>query len=334
MDSATLPVSFDDLYTLTTDLLPSYRQLRYNGDGIAMAFDDFSSADQQVVGQMYQHLLDLLALLNEHHRHPDETFSRLIAYGDSVNWDALLQQVRGITSPDPHHAKVLHDLRGGGLMALMVYFQMIHLDLVKPSDLHRIFNLTRDQLKIMRNSVRGIDPTGFEHDLSRNLHHIDLLLEKWGSGEGHQIQGARAEVLVDCRFRGWVSERCLEFSALDRVIYNLINNATAHTADGRVYLSIFPLGAEPANLRFVVINRVTAAQEVRILDRFPAGPGQLFVGGFTTGGSGLGMRICADFVGNAYGIPSVAQALEKGYLGARFIDGHFVAWFHWPIVSE
>jgi hypothetical protein len=186
----------------------------------------------------------------------------------------------------------------------------------------------------MRNSVRGIDPEGFEHDCDLHLHSIDLLLEKWASGEGHRLQGASAEILVDCHFHGSVSERCLEFSALDRVLYNLVNNATVYSADGRVYISILPLGEHPENLRFVIFNLADDLQRERILARFPAGPGQLFCGGFTTGGSGLGMRICADFVCNAYGLPSVDQALAEGHLGAQFLDGHFVAWFHWPVAAE
>lgn len=46
------------------------------------------------------------------------------------------------------------------------------------------------------------------------------------------------------------------------------------------------------------------------------------------------MRICADFVCNAYGLPTVDQALGEGHLGARFIDEFFVAWFHWPVAAE
>jgi hypothetical protein len=46
------------------------------------------------------------------------------------------------------------------------------------------------------------------------------------------------------------------------------------------------------------------------------------------------MRICADFVCNAYGLPTVEAALAEGHIGARFLDGCFVAWFHWPVAAE
>ncbi|MBX0329815.1 ATP-binding protein [Oscillochloris sp. ZM17-4] len=331
------PISSDQIYALAASDLPSYRQLRYDGDGIDLDIDSLTPSDRQIVELLYRRLGDLLEILRGHRESPEGTFERLKAYGDSIDWDGLIKLVRGLGSDDnddPTRAKVFHDLRGGGFMALAIYLQMIGLGMVRAEDTHRMFNLARDQLKIMRNSVRGIDPEGFARDRGHQLHHIGLLLEKWGGGEGHQLQGARAEVLVDSHFQGAVSERCLEFSALDRVIYNLINNATAHSADGKVYMSILPLGEGAENLRFAVFNRASAQQQAKIEGRFPGGPGLLFQGGFTTGGSGLGMRICADFVCNAYGLPAVEQALAEGHLGARFIDGYFVAWFHWPVAAE
>jgi signal transduction histidine kinase len=338
MDSVAFPISLDQSYALAPVDLPSYRQIRYDGDGMALDIDALTSEDRRIIELLYQRLGDLLAILRGHRDNPEETHRQLGVYGSSVDWGGLIQQVRDLggssQSDDPTRAKVFHDLRGGGFMALSVYLQLIRLGLVQSEDTHRMFNLTRDQLKIMRNSVRGIDAEGFERDRDHRLHHIDLLLEKWGGGEGHRLQSGSAEVLVDCQFHGAVSERCLEFSALDRVLYNLVNNATAHSADGRVYINILPLGANPENLRFVIFNRADDQQRDRILARFPVGPGQLFRGGFTTGGSGLGMRICADFVCNAYGLPSVDAALAEGHLGAKFLDGQFVAWFHWPIAAE
>ncbi len=336
MDSVTFPISSEQLYALAPGVMPSYRQLRYDGDGIALDIGSLTPADRQIVELIYGRLIDLLALLRGHRESPDETLRRLGAYGADVDWGELSRRVRGLSpaGDDPVRAKVFHDLRGGGFLALSIYLQMFEMGMVRAEDTHRMFNLTRDQLKIMRNSVRGIDPQGFEQDCDRRLHHIDLLLEKWGAGEGHRLQEHSAEIRVDCRFSGAVSERCLEFSALDRVLYNLINNATDYSADGLVYLSVLPLGEQPEHLRFVVFNRASEQQRATLTGRFPSGPGQLFRGGFTTGGSGLGMRICADFVCNAYGLPTVDQALGEGHLGARFIDEFFVAWFHWPVAAE
>lgn len=336
MDSVTFPLSSEQIYALAPSDIPSYRQLRYDGDGIDIEIDSLDSANRQIIEELYGRLRELLDVLRDHREDPEGTLDRLGRYSAQIDWGALTAHARNLTATDgePTRAKVFHDLRGGGFMALAVYLQMIELGMVKADETHRMFNLTRDQLKIMRNSVRGIDPEGLARDRDHRLHHIALLIEKWGSGEGHRLQGHNAEIFVDSHFTGAVSERCLEFSALDRVIYNLMNNAAAHSADGQVFMSILPLGDEPENLRFTIFNRASEQQQARISGRFPKGPGQLFRGGFTTGGSGLGMRICADFVCNAYGLPGVDQALEEGHLGARFIDGYFVAWFHWPVAAE
>ncbi|HMQ30273.1 MAG TPA: hypothetical protein PKD53_06065, partial [Chloroflexaceae bacterium] len=268
---------------------------------------------------------------------PAETIAALPARCAELEWDKLLRRVRDLAPPQDGGGtrlrQVLHDLKGGALQALAVYLQLAAHGLVGPAQLHRMFFLARDQLKIMRNCVADLDPAGAARDGAHRLHSVALLEEKWSAGE-HRLGGGQARVVVHSEFAGDIAERCLEFAALDRVLYNLINNATRHSADGRVDLWIRPVGPGPASLRFVVANAVTPEQRRAVEARFPGGPGGLFEGGFTTGGAGLGMRICADFVCNAYGVPGVAQALAEGHLGAAFLAGRFVAWVHWPVAGD
>jgi signal transduction histidine kinase len=125
----------------------------------------------------------------------------------------------------------------------------------------------------------------------------------------------------------------MEFSTLDRVLYNLVNNAARYAADQRVDLVALPVppGAS-RNLRFVVLNRTTPEQRAGLTARFPASLNGLFQEGFTTGGTGIGLSICVDLVGNAFGVPDPAQCLSDGYLGAAWIGDRLAAWFHWPIL--
>ncbi|HEX5690820.1 MAG TPA: ATP-binding protein [Roseiflexaceae bacterium] len=170
-------------------------------------------------------------------------------------------------------------------------------------------------------------------DQSNRAHGVDLLLEKWHDAV-YMLPNTSARIVVDSRFAGVVCESCQEFAALDRVVYNLLNNAVRNTADATVQLAILPVEPElPRNLRFVVANRVTDTQRARLFERFGESLGELFRGGFTTGGGGLGMRICADFVCNAYGVASIEQALAAGYFGAQLHDSLFVNWFHWPVAG-
>jgi signal transduction histidine kinase len=229
---------------------------------------------------------------------------------------------------------VVHDIKGGGFMALSLYLQMLDMGLEKPDDVPRMFFLTRDHLKIMRNAVQGIDPEAQSRDATAIDHGVDLLVEKWDHAL-HRVRDTTAEVVLTNAFDGTISERCLEFSALDRVIYNLINNATHHTANGKVYFAVVPLPAEhPDNLRFVIYNQVRPEQRATLHERFAANLGELFRGGFTTDGTGAGLRICADFVNNAYGIHSFEKGLQGGYFGAQLYGDYFVNWVHWPVVPD
>ena len=162
------------------------------------------------------------------------------------------------------------------------------------------------------------------------LHSSELLLAKW-SNERYRLREVEVEVALRCDFDGTISECCMEFAALDRVIYNLVNNAARFAADGRVELRVFPVREGTAtDLRFVVINRVTPEHAERVQADLGEDLSRVFNGGYTTGGHGLGLRICGDFVSHGYGLPSLATALEGGYIGARMVRDCFVAWFHWP----
>lgn len=334
------PIPTDSLYQLAPPEVPFYRNLRYDGGGMDVSLADFPPADRELLARLYAGLSATYAELREHRDEPAVAAPRLRAIYERDDWRLLVTSVRelGAQLPEgpaaPRLRQVAHDLKGGAFQALAVYLQLLAMGLSRDEDLHRMFFLARDQLKIMRNSLPDLDASGRARDEEQRLHHVELLVDKWQGGD-HRLQNRSAAVRVDCRYQGAIAERCLEFSALDRVIYNLVNNATTHSADSRVDLAILPIpGADPQHLRFVVSNRIGEEQRAAIEQRFPNGPGGLFEGGFTTGGSGLGLRICADFVCNAYGLANVEQGLAEGHFGARIIDGRFVAWVHWPIAAD
>ena len=77
-------------------------------------------------------------------------------------------------------------------------------------------------------------------------------------------------------------------------------------------------------------NRIDPEQRGRIADDLGGELSRVFQGGYTTGGTGLGLRICADLVCHGYQLPSLRTALDRGYLGARIVRDQFAAWFHWP----
>lgn len=318
--------------------LPFYRHNRYSGDDSGIVLADFTLESQHTIRGVYAAMLELLALCTAY---KDQTLPRdgLKQLLDAAQWSHLMHQLQHLEASHAttHHDQVnevMHDVRGGGCAALSINLQLIALDIVDLNDTLRVFFLTRDHLKIMRSAIRDLDPPRYEADYSQKLHNVKLIVEKWTDAV-HKYATTSAHVSVDCQFDGNISERCLEFAALDRVLYNVLNNAVRHTADETVHLAIFSLAGEhPHDVRFVVYNAITAAHQHILQAKFGSDINRLFAGGFTTGGTGLGMHICAQFVTNAYGLGSPKHALAERHLGAKIIDEQFVVWFHWPIAAD
>jgi hypothetical protein len=93
--------------------------------------------------------------------------SRVSALGKGLDADTVSPLVR----------KALHDIRGGGLPALMMHLEALLADEVEADDIRRIFLLCRDQRKIVRNAIPDLDPAGYAHDLEPRAHTTELLTQ-------------------------------------------------------------------------------------------------------------------------------------------------------------
>lgn len=226
----------------------------------------------------------------------------------------------------------LHDIRGGALAGLGLQLEwLVQLNTeASHDDLLLLFYLARDHLKIMRNCFEDLDPERRALDRGTNFHSTNLIREKWENYQrnGCSVRyGPHAEAHIACC--------CLEFSTVDRVIYNVMNNAMRH---GRGETVDFGLEIDdpdrPDNLRLQVTNAITEEQATRLNERFAGNFGRLFHGGFTTDGSGEGMRICAECVGNAYGYTSINETLQAGLIGAAANENSFCCWFYWPLLAD
>ncbi|MEO8336401.1 MAG: ATP-binding protein [bacterium] len=342
-----MPLDAAAIIALAPERLPNLRVTRYVGDGMAVRMDDLTPDDARNVRRLYAALSTLLGELRKalcipagdgtapggfSNGSPDVQDASaecvaaartvLIRTAEDPDWrDAILaaRALRGRTSAgDKTQRQAVHDIRGGALAALSLTIELVAHGRVSTADVVRAFYLTRDHLKIMRNALEDIDIPARLRDTAVRDHGTHLLFEKWSS----------AHIQVDSDYEGPVSKRCLEFSALDRVLYNLMNNAVRFANDGKVDLH---LRAFDDNLRFVVANEVANTQRTTLHERYGDAIGSLFLDDFTTGGEGVGMTVCAEFVANAYGLSNAARAVQGGYVGARMLDDTFVAWFHWPV---
>jgi hypothetical protein len=317
-----------------TDLVV-YRPDRFDGGGFSVGLTDLASEDVSLILQVYQGVRQLNDLW--------------LYMKDAPNYDLLWDQVKqfggraflttaqaigsatySLSEPSQLARKVLHDVRGGALTSLVGYARLI--ERVPPERKLELLQLAvflaRDHAKMMRNALHDLDVPIRMADESAKLHPISDFVDKW---DGLLMQIAQKEVLVEATstFAGFVTNRCLETSAVDRILYNYINNAARFTTDGRVTLTIAPINEQL--LRWVVVNAVSEDQQNWLRDNVGDDLGRLFLGGHTRGGHGIGLSNCADFTASSFGLENGAEAVQQRYVGAKIVDGRYYAWFHWPV---
>jgi hypothetical protein len=314
--------------------LRNYREDRFRGDSNRSHLSEYEEEDQQILLRLYRALQNIFHELQQGPH--DHTHICRVLTDHALTRDLILKDSKqlGNTSlkrnQSRHLAQVIHDIRGGALQSLLIRWEIFATFDDTASSLSAVFFLLRDHLKIMRNCVADLDAGCFAEDSARKDHGTDLLLEKWTSADfyGSSIP---AQIEFDCTYEGTLCESCLEFSTLDRIIYNLLNNAARNADDRVVQFHILPMPRQESaeNLRFVIANHVSDEHATQLTAAVPD-LGQLFRSGFTTGGHGVGMSIVADFCTQAFGIYDDEKARKDGYYGAQWIEGNFVAWFHWP----
>lgn len=331
-----LPVGLQK--ALDRHLPPGFRNLRsqrYRGEDFDIALASLSAADQTHVRVVYE-------LAKKLHNH-------WIAMRDDPDWDVLRQLVACVLKApfadsakamghdtmatchdeDTRQAlgKVLHDLRGGALTPLQLYARMAEWD-TDPLHLRSAAFLARDQAKIMRNILPDLDPVVRSADEAEKPHFMQTVVEKWDSFQFERGDLAPGHVRVACGYTGLLASCCLEASAVDRIIYNYVNNAMRFSAGNTIHLDITPVGEDA--VRWVVANPITPDQAEWLQQNTKGDLAELFRGGLTRGGTGVGLSNCADFVAAAFGLPDINIALDGKYLGAAVEDGWYLAWAHWP----
>jgi len=166
-------------------------------------------------------------------------------------------------------------------------------------------------------------------DMREKPHRSDLIIEKW--------RGLRTEQL-EVHFTGDLSVEiascCMEFATLDRVLYNLVNNAIRHGEGSAVEMYMLPdQAAKPEHLFLGVKNKMSDTGKAGLMERFGSNWSELFRSGYTTGGSGFELSICADCVSRAYQVHTFEALVAGRYLGAEARGDAFLAWVFWPLMS-
>jgi light-regulated signal transduction histidine kinase (bacteriophytochrome) len=313
--------------------LPNKRLQRYDGRGFSASLNDFAPEDRVIVTTIYQNI--------------KAVYDLWLYMKEAPNYAVLEKNVQWLISDEFIHIgkdlganadysshdiqKVIHDIRGGALMSMVSYATRINaLNLYYKVDVMRSFVfLARDQAKMMRNAVHDIDIPTRTADERLRIHSIFDYIKKWSDFEYHHNDRI-IKVNVQCLYEGNVTTCCLEASALDRVLYNLMNNALRFSHGDTIVLTIFPVGS---NLRWVVENTVRPEAVGWLQTSVGEDLSDLFRGGITDGGNGIGLANCAEIVGASFGV-SAAEAIEKQYISAKLMDETFYTCFHWNIVQS
>lgn len=311
------------------------RQQRYRGEDFDVSVSTLSPSDQEHIRLLYGFAKGLYLRWNEMRDAPDWVELRrllsailaepLATSAKALGLDTMAQKASAELTLTL--GKVLHDLRGGALMPLQLYAHMSEWD-PDTEHLRSAAFLARDQAKIMRNILPDLDPELRRADEAEKPHAIKAVVDKWDAFRFERHNQGRGHVNVTCDYDGLLASCCLEASAVDRIVYNYVNNAMRFTSGPAIDLEIIPVGNDA--VRWIVANRITTDQ-ADWLDKSTKGDlASLFRGGLTRGGHGLGLSNCADFVAAAFGLPDIQTALDGKYLGACVEDGWYRAWAHWP----
>ncbi len=320
------------------DLAPLHlrnkRVRRYQGDDLCVAMSGLATSDQAIIRDLYAFLKRLCAIVKD--GSGESRHDALLALLGERSADQIVEMTRRLgpascaVDSSPLLSKTIHDVRGGGLTPLLGLLQFVEIERHAVA-MDALYFLSRDHLKIMRNALLQLDDATREADLLPKIHDTRMIAEKH-SGALLRSHGRAVHLEVVCPEHVAISECCVEFGALDRILYNLLNNACRHAATDHLKLALLPVpDASGENLRLVVVNTVSEA-DLKHLQSIDLGT--LFKYGVSTTGSGSGLSVAAQFVANAFGLNSPEEAVAAQYLGARLIGDEFHVWFHWPVLAE
>lgn len=324
----------DELMALAPERRERCRSTRYRGDEVAVPLAVFDPGDRESIVDLYALLKALGAVVaTEAARLGPQP---LLAFVAEHRLDEMVARVRtlGRKSHDLLRAGIIHDIRGGAFNALVLQISRVGPRSFRRAWVTSIAFLARDHLKMMRGLVADLDPAARARDLEMIPHRLTTLVEALREFPA-QVGGRQLDVDVDVDvdvdgpLDPTIAESCVECGAIDRIAYNLINNAVRHAEPPSVSVSFLRAGDD---LRVVVQNRVSSADRVALEATLSADPAALF-GSFSTTGSGHGLQIVTYLVGSAYGVPDTGELLRDGYVGAQLRGDLFSTWFHWPLAG-
>ncbi|MCB9753137.1 MAG: HAMP domain-containing histidine kinase [Myxococcales bacterium] len=324
-----------------TDLEARREPTRYDGGGFGVRLNRFVDSDVELFQRVYEGVKRAHALWLDIRDHVlDVPFAELLrryALGPFreprflLNVRAMGAATFELGVPPRDVRGALHDIRSGALLALIGYAvsesKGVH---VSDDETRTMVLRARDHARIMRNAIIDLDPVRREVDEHIKSSSMQDFVAKW-DGSVFRLGERLVSITFDCQFDGNVTHHDSETAALDRVLYNHVNNAARFAGDDRVRITA--LRVNDRLVRWVVENTLLPDHNFQLIKAFGGDLSKLYQGGFTRGGHGIGLSLCAEIVGAAVGVREQDELLTRGYIGAEVHDHRYLAWFHWPVYS-
>lgn len=153
-----------EIANLAPLILRNYREDRFCGEKNRSTLSEFADEDSRSLLSIYHALQSIFQELLDGHHDPehvrrvltDRAAQREIVANDTRHLGIATLQI----NQSRHLAQVIHDVRGGALQSLLIWWEMFAA-FPDTSGLPAAFFLIRDQLKIMRNCVADLDTQRF-----------------------------------------------------------------------------------------------------------------------------------------------------------------------------
>ena len=321
-----MQISLETISKLAPPKLENHRTTRYRAEEQAIELSAFGAESSPVVVSLYEFLSELASIVGSDQDLEDA--APLTAFAARHDVGELLHRLRRLRADDEgdHLAEALHDIRGGAMTALFVQLSRLARVPYRPEMARALSIYARDHMKMMRNVVRDLDAAARARDLELLPHSLGDLARALAEFTA-TVDDQPVVVDVSCTSVAVIADSCVECAAIDRVVYNFLNNAARYADQPRISSWLVALESD---LRVAVANSISPAQRDVLVELLAKDPNALF-GSFTTSGSGHGLRIVSELVGRAYGLVSTEALTEGGYVGAKVVEDGFVGWFHWPL---
>lgn len=318
------------------------RRSRYHAQDIELSLYDVPLKARRAIRKLYRHLVELTYLLRPWLDNPDFPTTmaerRLRTFVLTAKWSQMIGALKDVTPTQTQidsarvH-RVIHDLRGGALSSLSLYLQLAESGDLYAQDIPHMVLLANDHAKMLRTAISDLDRIRYTRDELFLPQPIDAIVQHWRSVTYRIESGQVAQVTCQSNVFGYIADSVIELAALERIVYNLVNNAVRHTANADVEIDINYMDESRELVRFTVSNSLTSDQAEQLSTITTNRPERLVLLPITTTGSGLGLGICADIVAHVFNT-DVDEIIRQNYFSVSWNASRFTVAFVWPLVTS